>query len=776
MPRSAREQISLLEALKANADATAKVWIGASYNGAVGSWYWADKTKMCGYTNWGYQQGRESEVSADAAAQKKYVAMNKETGLWSNEVEQEFRVACESVKLYSAAMQKTDNTLLAKTDAISARTACTPDRQMAMPKSSAEHAAVLAYAKTLSTSVSKVWLGGRFHMGRWEWGDGSEVCGFTNWKTGFGHTTRTVEENRWMCMDRATGDWEECNGGSDEFYVVCEDKPSGRLCPDGTLSGDDMSLTADPGLKAIEYHGYCYYLGQSLENCEQTCAAQMGGTCDRRATRYAGHSVATCRVLTDRFGNLDYTSSGTDTGENSGCVYGDFGETAKRWVQVVKEGESGRPTCDTTSTDPNRHRICGCLDDSVWTYPEGHVLVQHETVRIKADAYSTDVGTKPSVKFMPAQGDDSIIFKLTIDPASGTVRRNAELGGAWGIEDSAGGFEIGASTQFMTLDFRYGPTHWHVFVDGRQIVPYDFEHRTSLAAVRVETEGFTNAEVLLLPQDPEYPMSYNSENGCLKQPFKLDTSMKMSIEWKMRATDVTGYRVIRSNQGQKDGGMTLAMMDGVLQFELRGAEPEITKFTTVTFAPETEYDCTVTYNHVEKTVTLFLGQVQIEVVPIENPIRMLVRDGQIGCWDDYDQFMGTIRDLWILLGDPSWGLGNVGVAGAPGPAGPKGRIGKGVKGPRGPPGPSGQVGPPGVQGEKGDVGPPSHAVLHTGLWGPASMMVVIGIGFFGFCSSIMFYVVGHNTFVGGPLFGSVNQKKDEGIGEYGDDYNYQGEY
>merc|ERR1719316_373589 len=170
-------------------------------------------------------------------------------------------------------------------------------------------------------------------------------------------------------------------------------------------------------------------------------------------------------------------------------------------------------------------------------------------------------------------------------------------------------------------------------MDGKWVKEYDFEHRTGLQAVRPELHGFTSPEVLLLPQDPEYPMSYDSSNGCLAHPFKLDTAMKMSIEFKMRATDLSGYRVIRANQGQKANGMTLALMNGQMQFELRGAEPEIIKFTSTTFEVNQEYCVTVTFNHVEKTVTLFLDKVQMEVVPIENPVRLKIKDGQIGCWD-----------------------------------------------------------------------------------------------------------------------------------------------
>jgi len=573
-----------------------------------------------------------------------------------------------------------------------------------------------------------------------------------------------------MCMDEETGVWEECNGGSDEYQVLCESKPPAHLCKDGALSGLDMSLTADPGLNNVEYHGYCFYLGQTEENCEQTCASQMGGTCDRKATRYAGHSVATCRVLTDHFGNLDYTSSGTFTDENSGCTYGDWGGTAKKWVQVVNKPDS-QAECGTTSSDPNRHRICGCLDDSVWTYPAGHTIVQHETVRIKVDAYSTAGHVKPTVVFKPAPGDDSVIFQLMMDPAAGKVKRNSKLGGSWGKEETNGGFQMGTASQFMTLDFKKGLTHWHVFIDGKWIQAYDFEHRSGLNPARVEATGFTNPQIVLLPQDSEYPMSYDSANGCLSQPFKLDTSMKMSMEFKMRATDTSGYRVIRSNQGQKAGGVTIAMKEGVLQFELRGAEPEIMRFTSTTFEANKEYDVTVTYNHVEKTVTLYLDHVTAEVKVLENPVRMKIRDGQIGCWDGYDQFMGTIKDFWILLGDPSWGMGNPGVYGAPGPKGPTGPLGKAVEGPKGSPGPAGKVGKNGTMGLKGEPGDSSHSVMHGGLWGPMDIGTLVALVAFGIISTFGFFIVAHNSFVGdSSALGAKNADASYGENDWGGEY------
>jgi hypothetical protein len=374
------------------------------------------------------------------------------------------------------------------------------------------------------------------------------------------------------------------------------------------------------------------------------------------------------------------------------------------------------------------------------------VVVNHETVRVKVKGYGASP-TAPYIQFRPATGDEeSIIFKLTIDQVASKVKRNSMLGGAWGTEETGGGYQVVGPTEFMTIDFKFGMTHWHVLIDGTWVKEYDFEHRTALAPVRVETHGFTSPEVILLPQDSEYPMSYDSTNGCLSQPFKLDTSMKMSVEFKMRATDLSGYRVIRSDSGKKDNGLTLALKEGVLQFELRGAEPEVTRFTSTTFEANKEYSVTVTFNHAEKTVTMYLDRVQVEVKAIDHPIRVKVRDGQVGCWDNYDQFVGTIRDLWIRMGDPSWAQGEPGIAGPPGKKGPVGEPGLATPGLKGPPGPRGIAGPPGPNGTKGEPGAASHPKMHGGLSGPLTIGGFIAMVAIGVCSTCMLAIVGYTTF------------------------------
>lgn len=261
-------------------------------------------------------------------------------------------------------------------------------------------------------------------------------------------------------------------------------------------------------------------------------------------------------------------------------------------------------------------------------------------------------------------------------------------------------------------------------------------------------------------------MTYDSQNGCLNHPFKLDTSMRFSIEFKMKATDVSGYLVIRSNQGQKKDGVTVAMKNGVMQFELRGAEPEIVKFTSNTFEANKDYDVTITYDHVAKSVTLYIDKdtISAEVQPYTAPNRVKIRNGQIGCWDDNDQFTGTISDLWILLGNPSWGEGNPGVHGMPGPVGPEGHPGTSPDGPQGVPGPPGPAGPNGTAGEAGKKGKASHTMMKTGLYGPLSIVHFCAMGFGGLFATFLFFIVGMKTFAS-----SGKKSKSKGSSGGGDD-------
>jgi hypothetical protein len=350
----------------------------------------------------------------------------------------------------------------------------------------------------------------------------------------------------------------------------------------------------------------------------------------------------------------------------------------------------------------------------------------------------------------PAIGDESQIFSMTLSEP--VVKRTTFLSGAWGTEHTEGGFQFLDKTSFQTIDLQYSPTHWHVHSDGKNIPEYAFEHESSLAPVRIETEGFTYqnnpAKILLLPQDPEYPMSYSSANGCLSHPLRLDTAMTLSIEFKMRATSVAGYQVIRANSGEKARGVTIALKDGVLQFELRDALPEIVRFDAKTFDADTEYDITIVYDKVKKSVTLYHNKVIVQTEFFQTPIRVEVRDGQIGCWDSYDQFMGSIRSLWIMKGTPSWSPGLAGETGPPGPEGAPGPRGGSTEGGKGQPGPPGPPGTNGTRGDKGPRGPPSVGKLPEGLWGPVSPTVAYGLFGAGLVMSVLLAVVGFQVFDG----------------------------
>jgi hypothetical protein len=659
---------------------------------------------------------------------------------------------------------------------------------MAMPKSLSEQIAIQAYlqSQTFEDEESNVWLGARFHEDRWQWGDGSEVCGYKDWQHGFGGSHKTAIADRFMSLtvkkingSVVVGKWVESNHDVEEYPVLCESMAPEHLCPEGTLSGVDLDLTTDPGLSKVVYHGYCFYLGHKQESCHKTCAAQMGGSCDRKATRFAGHTMATCRVLVDRFGNLDYSSAGSYKDDNTGCSFGNFhGEAGlKGWVQIMKKAPSaaaplgGRPDCSGRSADPFRHRVCGCLDDSKWIYPTGHKVVQHETVRLRAAGYSA---TDESVIQFKGESSGTVIFEFRIQydqtaPWISNISRNSIFedaeGSSVGTAEKGGGFQLLGSDHYQTIDFKYGPTHWHISIDGVYLKEYDYQHRTDVKPVSVYTQNWIEPVVLLLPQDPEHPMSYDSDNGCLKQSVRLETSTKLTMEFKMRAIDTIGYRVIRANRGIEINGVTLSMLDGLLQFELRGAQPETYKFTSFTFQKEQEYSLTVIYDHVSKWVMLYKERVLVQKLIIQIPIRAKIRDGQIGCWDDYDQFVGTIHDFWIFLGDPVWMQGDKGEPGDRGKRGRQGKEGPRVMGEDGPRGRRGIQGPPGEEGPQGEIGPTSWTAVKTaGLGGACTIYNLLGVGFLGFAATVTLY------FAMRPKRAGSKRKNAEEGAEYDDDY------
>jgi len=280
-----------------------------------------------------------------------------------------------------------------------------------------------------------------------------------------------------------------------------------------------------------------------------------------------------------------------------------------------------------------------------------------------------------------------------------------------------------------------------------------------------------------LPQDAELPMSFDSSNGCLAHPFKLDTSTKLSFEFTMRTTSTAGYQVIRANHGEGQGGITLAIRDGVIEFELRGAIPEVTKFAAKTFEEDKAYDVVVTLDHVAKTVTLFVDKNAEDVQPLTGTVpRALVRDGEIGCWDGYHQFQGTLLNFLIQLGEPSWGKGNPGLKGIPGPPGPVGPPGTSVPGVPGPPGPIGATGINGTRGKNGTRGPPSKTAMQTGLYGPMSSTTFTCLIIFSLLSTCIFLNIGMKVFAGGTFMDlwiarrKRNQKQAEFAGHGGEQW------
>jgi len=656
MPRSAREQAALQAALQSSGKCSAKVYIGAGFDKVDNRWEWADGNSMCGYTNWATGRGREEDAviyeSADSEGVAKFVAMEQSSGLWYDvDGSTMLWSVCESLKNYWIAEDADGHDR--EVDAVDSRTACSAQGgELAMPRSSEEMSRLMQVLQSDPdyAAMTYVWLGARHTSHRWDWADGTEVCSYDNWKTGngHGHLQPTASSQHWMVLDASAGTWEETTGTSFTARVVCEDKPPAHLCMDGQRSGEDSTLTNEPGMTEVEYHGYCFYLGHGGQSCETVCATQMGGSCDQRATKFAGSSMSTCRVLIELFGDLPYGATGSYSDQNSGCVYADFGADEPQWIQVKSiPGEA--PDCMAKDSDRNMHRVCGCIDNTPWIYPAGHKLVFGEVVRLRFDGYSMNDAW---VNFQPAIGNDEIVFQFKLKPALQEVHRNSLLSNVWGTEETLGGWPLLQSTAFQTLDFIFTATGWMIEINGEHKAGYDFAHRSAEEPVRVTQHGFSNAQILLIPQNPEYEMNYDSTNGCLAHPFQLETSMKLMIEFKMRPKDTSGTHIIRSNAGQRMHGVTVALVDGQLQFTLQGAEPDTLTFAGQTFKNDMEYDILILYDKVEKTLTLYNNHHKEEVKYFGTTVRAKVRDGQIGCWDDYQQFMGTLRDLFIYSGEP----------------------------------------------------------------------------------------------------------------------------
>merc|ERR1740117_1176785 len=197
-----------------------------------------------------------------------------------------------------------------------------------------------------------------------------------------------------------------------------------------------------------------------------------------------------------------------------------------------------------------------------------------------------------------------------------------------------------------------------------------------------------------------------------------------------------------------------------------GASPATVRLEGFTFEENQNYEVTVTFDHLAKTVTLYEKEQEKVSKAVANPVRAKIRDGQIGCWDDSFQFKGTISDFQMFLGNPSWGAGDKGVKGRPGEQGPQGAPGPSRQGVKGPPGPLGEKGANGTLGMKGVKGKASHTKMVTGLYGPVSTVTFLGMIASGAFSTFLLFLVGMRTFAGGiPAFSSPFGSKKNGKAE-----------
>jgi len=108
-------------------DTPAKVWIGAKFND--GKWQWADGQVVEGFTNWDATTNSETPSST-------WMCMRRDNGQWTTcTADQTLPALCEDPKHYAS---------VGISDALGSRRLCGRGHQMAMPKSQAEQAALMA--------------------------------------------------------------------------------------------------------------------------------------------------------------------------------------------------------------------------------------------------------------------------------------------------------------------------------------------------------------------------------------------------------------------------------------------------------------------------------------------------------------------------------------------------------------------------------------------------------------------------------------------------------
>jgi len=699
-PRSAYESYAVHRATQLS-DVTqgspGYVWLAAQFvNGTY--WKWDDNVNVCGYTNWGPLEGNVLQSGSQP-----YLCMRLMDGKWhtcSGGVTR-FPAVCEKLKAFTTGRDRRVHTTKVITGPKEARSVCRGDHIMAMPKTELEQAAML-HALKLQEGLQNegVWLGARWIDNKWEWGDGTEVCGYTNWANGHGTKASIAGiKERFMCMNVAKGKWEECHGTFIRLYTACERKPTGLPCAGGTLNGIDWNLKAQQGMTEVEHHGKCFYLGHETQNCDTTCVQEMGGVCDLQGTRWAAEGISNCLSVMKLFAGLTYTSTGHYVGENTGCTYADRNGGGR--LEVLNP-RTKKVMCNKQSSDKQRHRICACTGDEQLIFPANHRVVDGEMIRIKSEGWNNRISSFHIDLYPNMRKRVSIALRFEADTRNKRVYRSSKLQGRWTkrLGDGKWPFreDVHGYKEPLAIDFKKTEQSWKVFINGVRRPEFDYKHTTELEIMGATAVGLIAYKVLLVPQDMENGIGFDSRNGCMMHKFNVNFYQIMSFRFKIRATTTKGVYCIRCNGNATQAQLDLTLEDGRICLTASGLIPNKQKFQHIV-RTDIEYDVLVTYNMVRKTVELYLSGKYKEGLTYWKVKYVKARDGMIGCKNNVSNFQGTLRAFDIDDIPPIYEAGfpgRGGVQGLPGPPGWRGAPGRegrgGALGLQGPPGPPGLYG------------------------------------------------------------------------------------
>jgi hypothetical protein len=121
---------------------------------------------------------------------------------------------------------------------IDARSGCGSGYELAMPKITQEQTQIEGVLSSASSNL--VWAGGKFDTNAsvWKWEDGTIMSdGYTNWDNGQGAPSVGASQP-WLCIEKETGKWHDCNGINETFSIVCQRQAT---CPTADFSQSNMA-------------------------------------------------------------------------------------------------------------------------------------------------------------------------------------------------------------------------------------------------------------------------------------------------------------------------------------------------------------------------------------------------------------------------------------------------------------------------------------------------------------------------------------------------------